>query len=52
MDKIKRLWKILSGTVSWNLKAPDMSSAVMKNSKKSVKKNAHQSALKKGLPEQ
>ncbi|HEY9002360.1 MAG TPA: hypothetical protein VIM89_13465 [Mucilaginibacter sp.] len=49
MSKIKKLWKVLAGSISWNLKAPDMSDTAMKDSKKSRQKEAHHDELKKGL---
>jgi hypothetical protein len=48
MSKIKKLWKVLAGSISWNLKAPDMSDAAMKYSKKRGEEEARQTSLEKG----
>jgi hypothetical protein len=47
MSKIKKLWKLLAGSISWNLKAPENSSEIIKPGKKQRHKNVHSEDVKR-----
>ena len=39
MSKIKKLWKVLARSISWNLKVPENKGEFMKSDKKEQQKN-------------
>lgn len=47
MRKIKKLWKALSGSVSWNLKASKITGRLMKQIKKDQQKNIGDAGINK-----
>ena len=49
MSKIKKLWKALSGAVSWNLKESKTGDQLLKQLKKSQKKNVNKADANKEL---
>jgi len=49
MHKIKKLWKLLAGSVSWNFKAPEDNAEVLKYGKKEKGKRASPGNVKEGL---
>ena len=49
MRKLKKLWKALSGAVSWNLKASKTAYRLAKQLKRNQKKNVNQADANKKL---
>ncbi|MBV8388607.1 MAG: hypothetical protein JO080_02280 [Mucilaginibacter sp.] len=49
MSKIKKLWKALSGAVSWNLKEPKITDRFLRQLKKDQQKNADNADINKEL---
>lgn len=51
MGKIKKLWKVLAGSVSWNLNTPENNSEVIKFGKKERRKDTYHGDIKGGFVE-
>lgn len=49
MHKIKKLWKLLAGSVSWNFKAPEDNAGAVKNGKKEKTKRGFPGNVNEGL---
>jgi hypothetical protein len=49
MSKLKKLWKVLAGSVSWNFKAPENNAGAVKSGKKERAKGASHEDFKDGL---
>jgi hypothetical protein len=49
MRKIKKLWKVLARSISWNLKMPENNSEVTKADKKERGRSASHKDIREGL---